>query len=600
MKKFFVWVWRLIKWGCIAFTALCLLGLVMLAIVLGRLGQHKEPLKDNSILVLNLSEGITDRPADDGSGGLLRGVLGEERTVSLREVTRSLREAAKDQRIAGVYLHGSINPGGYESGLASLKEVREALLAFRESSKPVVAYFVDPNQRDLYLASVADQIWLNPSGVVEFHGLAANGTFFKNAGDKYGIEFQPTRHGKYKSAVEPFLRNDFSPESHEQLGALLQNAWGEITRGIADARKLKPEAPQAIAEKQIFLRAEEAKSAGLVTGLAYEGDVIDKLRRLSGVKGKETSVPHVAISDYADEADTIARRNNTSKDKIAVIYAEGEIVDGSEHRDGTIAGDSFARMLREVREDKHVKAVVLRVNSPGGSATASDVILDELRRFKKDRPVVISMGTVAASGGYLISMAADHIFAEPATITGSIGVFGMGLNVKKLANDHGLTFDAIKTTPHADIGTISRPMTEFEQLKMQQLVDGIYSEFVKSVADCRKLTTNQVDAVAQGRVWSGADALKQGLVDELGGLDAAIADAAKRAKLTQFTVAEYPESKDSLTALFERLDKKNDPLARMGLGGGAVGEVRAQLQLLNQFSTRPGIYARMPFNLVIR
>jgi protease IV len=600
MKRILRWFGRLIKWACLALGAACLLGLLLLAFLATRLNQS-EPIADHSMLVLDLADGITDRPAADESARMLRDVLGTGGTVSLRAVTQSLRAAATDPRVAGVYLRGSIQPMGYESGLAALKEVREALLAFRQSGKPVIAYLVDPNQRDLYLASVAEPIWLNPSGTVEWHGLAATGTFFKGLGDRYGVEFQPIRHGKFKSAVEPFLREDFSPESREQLGALLHTAWTEITRGIAEARKLKPEALDALAENQLLLRAEQAKTAGLVTGTAFEGEVLDKLRTLTQAKA-DSPIPHVAVADYAQDVSQRAAKAGAASDKIAVVYAEGEIVDGAASGMGadTIAGDTFAKMLREVREDSHVKAVVLRVNSPGGSATASDVILDELRRLRKTRPVIVSMGTVAASGGYLISTASDRIFAEPATITGSIGVFGMALNVKKLANDHGLTFDAVKTAPHADFGTMVQPMSELEMLKVQELIDGTYLDFLKDVAACRKMTTNQVDELAQGRVWSGADALQHGLVDELGGLDAAIADAAKRAKLGKYTVAEYPAARNWLRELLEGLDQQKDPLARLGLQHGAAGEVRAQLQFLNQFKARPGVYARLPFNLVVR
>jgi len=593
---------RFLKWSCIAFALFCLLALLGLILLIGvcHLGKkHNAMVQNHSILMLNLGTGITDQPATDGFKGLFGGLFNGKNTVSVREVTQSLHEAATDKRIAAVYIYGSIAPEGYESGLAALKEVRQELINFHQSGKPVIAYLVYPNQRDLYLASVADEIWLNPAGMVEWKGLAAVGTFYKAAGDKYGIEFQPTRHGKYKSAVEPFLRNDFSPESREQLGALLQNAWGEITRSIADSRKLKPETLQAIAQDKLLLRPEEAKADGIVTALGYEGDVLEKLSAVAGVKEKDDAIPHVSMTDYAGEAEKLAEKGNSSKDKIAIVYAEGEIVDGMGDSEGQIGGDKFAKMLREIREDKNIKALVLRVNSPGGSASASEVIVDELHRIAKDRPVVVSMGTVAASGGYLISTAADRIFAEPSTITGSIGVFGMGLNIQKLANDHGVTFDSVTTSPHADIGTISRPMDEFEQAKVQELVDNFYVQFITAVANCRKLTTNQVDAIAQGRVWSGTDGLKQGLVDETGGLDAAIADAAKRAKLSSYEVQQYPKKGDFFDELFNRANKKNDPLAQLGLQGSAAGEILEQIKLLNQFNSHPGIYARLPFNLSI-
>ena len=600
MKSFLRFIGRCIKWSCIVAGGCCLLGIVLL-LALALFGGKDEPIKDHSILVLNLNNGIVDRPPGDGSGELLRLLKRERTKISLRAMTESLRNAASDKRIAAVYLHGSINPSGYESGFAALKEVREALNEFRKSGKPVIAYLVDANQRDLYLTSAAEQIWLNPSGVIEFQGMAANGVFFKRAGDKFGVQFEPTRHGKYKSAIEPFLREDYSAENREQLGALLQSNWHELVQSVATSRKIRPEALQTLADNEMILRADKAKAAGLIDGTAYEGDMIGKLRAITGEGKNDADIPQVAMARYAQEALQTEREAEHTKDKIAIVYAEGEIKDGVAEggsEDG-VFGDSFARMLRKLSKDEHVKAVVLRVNSPGGSATASDVILDELRRLHETRPVIVSMGTVAASGGYLISTAADRILAEPNTITGSIGVFGMRMNIKKLANDYGVTFDAVKTAAHADSGSVLRPMDEFEQLKMQELVDSIYMDFLKSVAACRKMTTNQVDELAQGRIWSGTDALKHGLVDELGGLDAAVSEAAKRAKLDRYAVVEYPAKSDLLQELLDELSDKRDPLASLGLPPNVTGELRAQIELMKQFNSPSGVYARMPFGLSI-
>jgi protease-4 len=599
MKKIFVFAFRLIKWGCFAIGAICVLVLFLLVMV-GWFAGHQPLVKDRSIMVMDLANGITDRP-DAGGGGLSRLIESKPDTISLREVTTSLRAAAKDKRVAAVYLRGSMSPSGYESGFAALKEVREALMDFRKSGKPVIAYVVDPNQRDLYLVSAADQIWMNPSGVMEFHGLAVQGTFYKGAADKYGVEFQPIRHGKYKSAIEPFLREDYSAENREQLGALFGSVWTEMLQGIASARQVKSEALQAIADNEMALRVDRAKEAGLINGTAYEADMLEKLRKLAGVSDNKF-IPQITLAEYADLNGERSRHAAIhSGNKIAVIYAEGEIKDGSQHASGgeDIYGDDFARMLRKVREDEDVKAVVLRINSPGGSSTASDVILDELRRLQKTRPVVVSMGTVAASGGYMIAMAGDRIFAEPNTITGSIGVFGMSLNIKKLANDHGVSFDVVKTAAHADSGTLYRPMDEFERLKTQDLIDSIYKDFLKDVATSRNMTTAQVDELGQGRVWSGSDALKHGLVDELGGLDAAVAEAAKRAKLEKFHVVEYPRS-DFLKRLLADLSGKPDPLGVMGLPDSMTGELRTELNFLKQFNSPAGVYARLPFDINVR
>jgi protease-4 len=606
MKNLFHFLAGGLKWLCLITGAGCLALLALLALILFAVlvggGGKRQVVENKSVLVLDLGTGITDKPADQNAASILSDLLGDRNhTVSLRAVTDSLRLGAKDPRIAALYLHGSIAPKGYESGFAALKEVREAILEFRHSGKPVVAYLVDAGKRDVYLTSAADEILMNPIGTVEFNGLAATGTFFKNAGDKYGLEFQPVRHGKYKGAVEPFLRSDFSPENKEQLGALFTDVWTEVINSVADARQLKPDALQALADSQAILRVDKAKAAGLITGSAYEAQVLARLRTIAGKTGKYDRLAQISPEEYAPEARRSQAKGLLKGDTIAVIYAEGEIADGYGKSGGEgIYGDRFAKMLREVQKDDHVKAVVLRVNSPGGSVTASEVILDELRNLHKTRPVVVSMGTVAASGGYFISTASDHIFAEPDTITGSIGVFGLHLNLQKLANDHGITFDTVKTARFADSSTISRPWSDEEMGQMQDLVDSFYADFLARVSAGRNLTTNRVDELGQGRVWSGAAAKKIGLVDELGGLDAAIAEAAQRAKLANYTVAEYPRSKDFMETLTENLNKRSAPLAQEGLAGRVAAEVNDQLHFLTQFNSACGVYARLPFDLEVR
>ncbi|MGA2246248.1 MAG: signal peptide peptidase SppA [Verrucomicrobiota bacterium] len=605
MKKLFHFIACGLKWSCIITGAGCLALMAMLLLLLfaAIVGGGKKPRVENkSVLVLDLANGIADKPADENAAGVLADLLGDgNHTVSLRAVTDSLRLGARDPRIAALYLHGSIAPMGYESGFAALKEVREAILEFRHSGKPVVAYLVNAGKRDIYLTSAADEILMNPIGTVEFNGLAATGTFFKNAGDKYGIEFQPVRHGKYKGAVEPFLRSDFSPENKEQLGALFADVWAEVINSVADTRQIKPDALQALADSHAILRADTAKTAGLITGTAYEAKVLERLRTITGKTGKYDRLAQISPEDYAPEARRSQAKGILKRDTVAVIYAEGEIADGYGKGGGEgIYGDRFAKMLREVQKDNNVKAVVLRVNSPGGSVTASEVILEEMRNLHKSRPLVVSMGTVAASGGYFISTASDRIFAEPDTITGSIGVFGLHLNLQKLANDHGITFDTVKTGRFADSASISRPWSDEEMMQMQNLVDSFYADFLARVSSGRNLTTNRVDELGQGRVWSGAAARKIALVDELGGLDAAIADAAQRAKLTQYTIAEYPHRKDFMELLKENLDKRSAPLAREGLAGRVAAQVSDQLDFLTQFNSACGVYARLPFDLDVR
>jgi len=599
VKKLLRIGWKIIKGALFAIGGLAVLG-ALLAVASALLGSCGHKIADKSVLVFNLDTKITDRPTDKWAHALARFFDRGKSTLQLRAATIALREAARDARISGLYLHGNLRTDGYSSGYGALKELREAIQDFQKSGKPVIAYIANADNRDYYLESTADQILLNPFGLLAFRGLAAEGIFFKGAADKYGFEFTPFRHGKYKSAIEPLTRQDFSPENREQIEALLKVIWGDMLNTVAGARKLAPEQLQAVVDKEGLISAKTAIDRGLVTELAYEGQALDKLRQLTGKTTKDEPFPQVSIAKYAREAQHAATRRQHGKDKIAVVYAEGPIIQGEGERgaEGQVAGDRFGRIIRELRQRKDVKAVVLRVNSPGGSAQASEVILDELRRLNSERPVIVSMGTVAASGGYFISMASRRIVAEPSTITGSIGVFGLTLNVQKIANDHGITFDAVKTGALADLGTVSRPMTPEEQAVIQNRVDHIYDEFVQRVALCRKLTTNRVDEIAQGRVWSGADALKTGLVDELGGLQQAIAVAAQEAKLgTNYSVIEFPARKGFLEELSETLHGDKQPLAQNDLAGRVMQKVMQEWRWLSGFNDPHGIYTRLPFDL---
>jgi protease-4 len=591
--------WKLIKLALFAIGVLVVLVLLFMAVA-GRLCPSGPAIANNSVLAFNLNTRITDRPPDERAALLARLAGDNSSTLQLRAATTALREAAQDKRISALYLYGNLVASGYSSGYGALKELRDAIWVFQKSGKPVIAYIAEADNRDFYVMSVADQILLNPFGVLAFRGLAANGMFFKGAGDKYGFEFTPIRRGKYKGAVEPFTRENFSPENREQLQALIQTIWGEMLNAVAASRKIPLNELQALVDKEGLIGVQTAKAHGLVTELAYEADALDKLRQLTGTTAKDKPFPQVSIAQYAPRALAAAAKRQQGKDKVAVVYAEGVIIDGEgdPNSQGLVAGEAFARVLRKVRQRQDVKAVVLRVNSPGGSAEASDAILDELRRFKSDRPIIVSMGTVAASGGYFISMAARRILAEPATITGSIGVFGLGLNLKKLANDHGVTFDAVQTGALADIGTLSRPMTPEERAVLQNLIDYFYDGFVQRVAQCRNLTTNRVDEIAQGRVWSGADALKVGLVDDLGGLEQAITVAARDAKLgANYSIVEFPEKKSLLEGLSEALSGEKTPLAKHDLGSRVAAKVTEGWRWLSSFDDPHGIYARLPFDL---
>jgi protease IV len=553
----------------------------------------KKPVtvQNGSFLVLDLSANIQDSPAQmDGLEEFTEAFGGGgARVLQLREVTRALQAAAKDDAITGLFLTGQVSPLGYGSGFAALKEVRDAVETFKASGKPVKAYLDFATTRDFYIASVANDIVLDPYGAILLPGLASQPMFFAGLFEKLGIGVQVTRVGKYKSAVEPFTRKDMSPESRAQTQKLLDDVWLTLTSAIEQARKLAPGSLQAIIDDKGIIRPESAKSLKLIDRIAYWDEVLADLKAATGRKGSSETFKQIALKDYAklvSGSGLLAKR-------------EGEIVDGTGNEQGFLYGDKTARMLREIRQDDSIKAVVLRVNSPGGSVSASEAIQREIRLIQLQKPVVVSMGTVAASGGYWISTNTERIFAEPATITGSIGVFGLYFNAQGLFNDKlGLTFDTVKTGKFADANTIARPKTDEELALFQTFVDWIYDQFIGKVAESRKLDRAVVQEIAQGRVWSGSEALKLGLVDELGGLSAAIKYAAAKARLgDDFRVAEYPRKKQFADALSEALEGRRHDQSFSGPLGTFLREATAQVQSLSKYNDPRGLYARLPFEL---
>lgn len=577
-------------------------GALVLAVVfavIGAMGRKSSiAVTPGSYLVFDLAVNITDAPADSGgfSGG-------RNDVLQLRAVTRALRAAATDDRIAGVFITGSLEPSGYGAGFAALKEVREAVGACRAAGKPVLAYLDFARTRDLYLASAASDVVLDPYGEILLPGLASEPMFFTGAFEKFGIGVQVTRVGKYKSFVEPFTRKDMSPENRAQTQKLLDDMWAQIVKDITAARGIDPAALQKAVDAHGLFAAEPARAAKLVDRLAYRDEILAELKLKTGRTGAKEAFKQITLADYAEMLpDGASKSRSAAKDrKIAVVYAEGDIVDG-EGDVGEVGGDKFSRLLRKLRQDDSVKAIVLRVNSPGGSATAAEEIQRELRLARKVKPVVVSMGTVAASGGYWISAYGDKIYAEPATITGSIGVFGMFFNVQKLAGDLGLTFDVAKTGKFADSFTITRPKTDEELALSQQLVDWIYDQFITKVAEGRHLDRAVVEEIAQGRVWSGTEARKLGLVDEIGGLDAALKFAAQKADLGgNYRVDEYPKPKDWADVIADWLKGEKpgqaegaDVLSRL------LAQIKEQVKTLGEFNDPRGVYARLPLEVMIK
>lgn len=574
-------------------------------------GRDAKPhLEQGSYLVLDLAQKITEAPPPVD----FRSLGGRSDTLQLRTVTHALRSAAKDDRIAGVFITGDLAPGTFGTGFAALREVRGAIEAVKASGKPVSAYLTYATTRSYYLASAASDIAIDPYGVILMPGLSSEPVFFAGAFEKYGVNVQVTRVGKYKSAVEPFIRREMSPENREEVEKLLGDLWSGLLADMAPSRDVTPQQIQDVVNAEGLIRPEAAQQGRLVDRIAYRDQIYDELKAKTGRAGSKEPFKQVTVEEYARiakdivdtpgpavDGDEVGLPRASGRGRVAIVYAEGNIVDG-EGDPTEVGGTRFSRALRRLRQDDDIKAVVLRVNSPGGSASASEVIQREIRLLKAVKPVVVSMGSYAASGGYWISAYGDRIFAEPTTITGSIGVFGIQFDVQRLANDLGITFDAVKTGRFADALTITRPKTPEELAVFQEMVDWIYREFVGKVAEGRNLDRAAVEEIAQGRVWSGTAALEIGLVDEIGGLDAAVAHAVEKAGLGRdYRLVEYPRKKELIEAIQELIGQ-NTPgfIESRGLVGKIAERIEAEVSLLRSFNDPRGVYARLPVNLSVR
>jgi len=586
-KSFFATMLALIVVGGMA-----LVGFFGLVTVIGSSGKPTVP--DKAVLVFNLGTSLSDGEHDLEPGELLNEALngGASATQALPEIIEALDRAASDSHITALFLTGNLQG----EGPAQLRELREAIQRFK-AKKPVLAYNLGWSKWDYYLAAGATTVYINPFGGMQVNGLASEPMFFGAAFKKYGVEVQVTRVGKYKSAVEPFILDRMSEPNREQIQKLLDDIWGEWKDTVAKDRKKAPANLQTIADEQGLLEAEDAKRFGLVDRIAPYDEVLDELKKLAGKQAKDKDFPQIALATYAG----IPGDTKSGKARIAVVVAEGEIVDG-EGKSSQVGGERLSRELRRLRMDDRIKAVVLRVNSPGGSASASELIQREVILTKKVKPLVISMGHLAASGGYWISTYGDRIFAEPTTITGSIGVFGLLPNVKKLANDYGITWDSVETAKLANPMTLTRPKNDLELARIQGLVDHIYDQFISKVADSRKMKTESVQEIAQGRVWSGQEAMKLGLVDELGGLGDALKHAAKMAKAeNDFYVVRSEHEPDLLKELLRNLGAgKSRRLARSGPVDTLTEAFRMQLEHLSALNDPQGVYARMPFEIDLK
>ena len=572
-------------------------GASALVLLLLLLSQDSSPVvKEKTVLIFDLATQIQDTESTPSFNQLLS--QESQSTLSLRQVLETIQKASKDDRIVAIFLDG--RQGGGASGYASLTEIREALQRFQQTGKKIIAYGVDWREPDYFLASIADEILENPIGTVEINGLGAEPLFYGAALAKYGIGVQAVRVGNFKSAVEPFTRQDLSPQNRQQLESLLGGVWQTYIETVATSRSLTASDLQAIADYQGLLSAQKAQKAKLIDKVVYWDQVVDQLKSLSKVdEDEEKSFRQISLNDYVS-VPVKAFPARRSDQKIAVLYVDGAIVNGEGSLD-SVGGDRFVKLIRKIRADQDIKAVVVRINSPGGSATASDLIWREVQLLKAKKPVVISMGNVAASGGYWIATGGQHIFAEPTTITGSIGVFSLLFNVETIGNRFGLTWDQVQTSKLANLGSGIRPKSAAELAIFQQAVNQIYDLFLDKVSQSRGLSKAKVAEIAQGRVWTGAEAQKIGLVDDLGGLEQAITYAANQTNLgDNWELDEYPRQKSLETAILESLFKlqiqsqvakmQTDPLTQKWQ------DFRAELTSLQTLNDPKGIYARLPFN----
>lgn len=563
--------------------------IIIIFSILAASGDSKEVQLDKPyVLRLELNGEIQDRveemPFD------LSEITGQDVNIlGLNDILANIKKAKTDENIKGIY----IEIGMISAGFATREEIRNALLDFKESGKFITTYSEIYTQGSYYLASVADYICMYPEGGMELRGLNSTIPFFTNAFKKMGIEPQVIRHGKFKSAVEPFMLTEISDENREQIETYMGSIWEHFLKNVASDRELTRDRLNEMAENLEIQTTEDAVRLGLVDSLFYRDQFQNHLANLMEQENYD-DINFVSLKKYNKVKNENAR-DKFKKEKVAVIYAQGEIQSG-EGSETVIGSERISKAIRKARKDKKVKAIVLRVNSPGGSALASDVIWREMKLANEEKPVVVSMGDVAASGGYYIACASDKIYASPNTITGSIGVFGIMPNIEELMTDKiGITFDNVKTNKFADLGSVNRPLTQEEYDIIQKGVVDVYNTFTSKVAEGRDMSQENVDDIGQGRVWSGTNAMDINLIDEYGGLEAAVAGAAELAELEDYRIYELPEQKDPFQELLEQLEED----MQTSWIKYQLGDQYKYYKTIQDIKHLKGVQARMPYQFVV-
>jgi len=584
MKSFFKYVLATV-------LGIILSSILLFFIFVGSIGamisSQDQPVKidKHTVLHLELSSPIADRSSKNPMESFDFQSFQPVNQLGLNEIIANIKKAKEDENIDGIYLDFTIIP----AGMATIEEIRSALLDFKASGKFIISYADTYTQSTYYLASVADKVYLNPEGLLTWTGMRSEIMFFKEALEKLGIEAQIIRHGKFKSAVEPFMYNQMSEDNREQVMTYMGSIWDHMLTHIAETRNLSVEQLNKLADNLTLHNANAALENGMVDELKYKDEILAELKERTERKEKE-EIKSIQLAKYNKVP---KERKSLEKNKIALVYASGSVIMG-EGAEGTIGSDRISRAIREARKDTTIKAIVFRVNSGGGSALASEVIWREVKLAQQVKPVIASLGDVAASGGYYIVAPAEKIVANPNTITGSIGVFGMIPNGKELLNDKlGIHVDVVKTNKHADIYSFSRPLSAKERATIQLGVENTYETFITHVAEGRGMTKEDVDEIGQGRVWSGANAMEIGLVDEFGGMDKAIELAAQSASLEKYRVVELPKLKDPFQQLLEDFQGN----MKASFLKKELGNEYRYYEKIQTIKNLKGIQARIPYDV---
>ena len=585
MKQFFKFMFA----SCLGSALMLIILFIVMLCMISSSGNNTVTVKPKTVLYMNLNYDIPERTTEDDFTAALMGLDSNTDNSGLNDIIANIDYAKNDPNISGIFFELS----SIGTSTANIEELRHHIVSFKESGKFVITYSETMAQNAYYLATAGDEIYLNPDGMLDIHGMASQIMFYKNLLDKLDIEIQIIRgpNNKFKSAVEPYFLDKMSDANREQMTKLLNSMWNQVVNDINVSRGISIERLNELADNlSLTFDAKVALEENFVDGLYYRDQIIARIKELAGIDNSK-KINILTNAQYAS-----ARPAPKAKaDKIAVIYANGQIIDG-EGNDNTIGSITLSKAIREARENKKVKAIVMRVNSPGGSALASEVIRREVELAKAEKPFIISMGSYAASGGYWISSEGDYIFADPTTLTGSIGVFGTFPNAKKFLNERvGLTFDVVKTNENADFGSITEPLTDYQKAMLQKYVGNTYNDFTSLVARTRGLRQSYVDSIGQGRVWTGADALELGLVDEMGGLDKAIEYAAQAAKLTDYSIKDYPKQESFIDLLMK--GDVQEPYTN-ALMKKRLGDNYKYIETVENITKLDGVQALMPFMIV--